>query len=104
MDDAMNLEELDAWLVMKFLAHAHSILWRIPELKIDGLGVCCTHGQTWSSLAKRLMRRFGKISEKRYSKILTILMPPRACVGRSGAAVENRGLNQSIWCGDYMPS
>ena len=72
MDDAMNLEELDAWLSRTDEALGASPTNPVAytcELKIDGLGVALTY-------------RDGQFV--------------RAATRGDGSTVENRGLNQSI--------
>ena len=97
MDDAMNLEELDAWL-----SRTDETLGASPtnpvaytcELKIDGLGVALTYrdGQFVSAAT----RGDGSTGENVTANVLTISDVPRELALAGLERVENRGLNQSI--------
>jgi len=97
MDDAMNLEELDAWL-----SRTDEALGATPtnpvaytcELKIDGLGVALTYRD--GQFVRAATRGDGSIGENVTANVLTISDVPRELALAGLERVENRGLNQSI--------
>lgn len=97
MDDAMNLEELDAWL-----SRTDETLGASPtnpvaytcELKIDGLGVALTYRD--GQFVRAATRGDGSTGENVTANVLTISDVPRELALAGLEQVENRGLNQSI--------
>ena len=97
MDDAMNLEELDAWL-----SRTDEALGALPtnpvaytcELKIDGLGVALTYRD--GQFVRAATRGDGSTGENVTANVLTISDVPRELALAGLEQVENRGLNQSI--------
>ncbi|MBF0892992.1 MAG: NAD-dependent DNA ligase LigA [Atopobium sp.] len=97
MDDAMNLEELDAWL-----SRTDEVLGASPtnpvaytcELKIDGLGVALTYRD--GQFVRAATRGDGSTGENVTANVLTISDVPRELALAGLEQVENRGLNQSI--------
>ena len=97
MDDAMNLEELDAWL-----SRTDEALGASPtnpaaytcELKIDGLGVALTYRD--GQFVRAATRGDGSTGENVTANVLTISDVPRELALAGLEQVENRGLNQSI--------
>ena len=97
MDDAMNLEELDAWL-----SRTDEALGALPtnpvaytcELKIDGLGVALTYRD--GQFVRAATRGDGSTGENVTANVLTISDVPRELALAGLERVENRGLNQSI--------
>ena len=97
MDDAMNLEELDAWL-----SRTDETLGASPtnpvaytcELKIDGLGVALTYRD--GQFVRAATRGDGSTGENVTANVLTISDVPRELALAGLERVENRGLNQSI--------
>ena len=97
MDDAMNLEELDAWL-----SRTDETLGASPtnpvaytcELKIDGLGVALTYRD--GQFVRAATRGDGSTGENVTANVLTISDVPRELALAGLERVENKGLNQSI--------
>ena len=97
MDDAMNLEELDAWLSRTDEALGASPTNPVAytcELKIDGLGVALTYRD--SQFVRAATRGDGSTGENVTANVLTISDVPRELALAGLEQVENRGLNQSI--------
>ena len=97
MDDAMNLEELDAWLSRTDEALGASPTNPVAytcELKIDGLGVALTYRD--GQFVRAATRGDGSTGENVTANILTISDVPRELALAGLEQVENRGLNQSI--------
>ena len=97
MDDAMNLEELDAWLSRTDEALGASPTNPVAytcELKIDGLGVALTYRD--GQFVRAATRGDGSIGENVTANVLTISDVPRELALAGLEQVENRGLNQSI--------
>lgn len=97
MDDAMNLEELDAWLSRTDEALGASSTNPVAytcELKIDGLGVALTYRD--SQFVRAATRGDGSTGENVTANVLTISDVPRELALAGLEQVENRGLNQSI--------
>ena len=97
MDDAMNLEELDAWLSRTDEALGASPTNPVAytcELKIDGLGVALTYRD--GQFVRAATRGDGSTGENVTANVLTISDVPRELVLAGLEQVENRGLNQSI--------
>ena len=97
MDDAMNLEELDAWLSRTDEALGASPTNPVAytcELKIDGLGVALTYRD--GQFVRAATRGDGSTGENVTANVLTIFDVPRELALAGLEQVENRGLNQSI--------
>ena len=97
MDDAMNLEELDAWLSRTDEALGASPTNPVAytcELKIDGLGVALTYRD--GQFVRAATRGDGSTGENVTANVLTISDVPRELALAGLEQVENRGLNQSI--------
>ena len=97
MDDAMNLEELDAWLSRTDEALGASPTNPVAytcELKIDGLGVALTYRD--GQFVRAATRGDGSTGENVTANVLTISDVPRELAHAGLEQVENRGLNQSI--------
>ena len=97
MDDAMNLEELDAWLSRTDEALGASPTNPVAytcELKIDGLGVALTYRD--GQFVRAATRGDGSTGENVTANVLTICDVPRELALAGLEQVENRGLNQSI--------
>lgn len=97
MDDAMNLEELDAWLSRTDEALGASPTNPVAytcELKIDGLGVALTYRD--GQFVRAATRGDGSTGENVTANVLTISGVPRELALAGLEQVENRGLNQSI--------
>ena len=97
MDDAMNLEELDAWLSRTDEALGASATNPVAytcELKIDGLGVALTYRD--GQFVRAATRGDGSTGENVTANVLTISDVPRELALAGLEQVENRGLNQSI--------
>ena len=97
MDDAMNLEELDAWLSRTDEALGASPTNPVAytcELKIDGLGVALTYRD--GQFVRAATRGDGSAGENVTANVLTISDVPRELALAGLEQVENRGLNQSI--------
>ena len=97
MDDAMNLEELDAWLSRTDEALGASPTNPVAytcELKIDGLGVALTYRD--GQFVRAATRGDGSTGENVTANVLTISDVPRELARAGLEQVENRGLNQSI--------
>lgn len=97
MDDAMNLEELDAWLSRTDEALGASSTNPVAytcELKIDGLGVALTYRD--GQFVRAATRGDGSTGENVTANVLTISDVPRELALAGLEQVENRGLNQSI--------
>lgn len=97
MDDAMNLEELDAWLSRTDEALGASPTNPVAytcELKIDGLGVALTYRD--GQFVRAATRGDGSTGENVTANVLTISDVPRELAHAGLDQVENRGLNQSI--------
>lgn len=97
MDDAMNLEELDAWLSRTDEALGASPTNPVAytcELKIDGLGVALTYRD--GQFVRAATRGDGSTGENVTANVLTISDVPRGLALAGLEQVENRGLNQSI--------
>ena len=97
MDDAMNLEELDAWLSRTDEALGASPTNPVAytcELKIDGLGVALTYRD--GQFVRAATRGDGSTGENVTANVLTISDVPRELALSGLEQVENRGLNQSI--------
>jgi len=97
MDDAMNLEELDAWLSRTDEALGASPTNPVAytcELKIDGLGVALTYRD--GQFVRAATRGDGSTGENVTANVLTIYDVPRELALAGLEQVENRGLNQSI--------
>jgi len=97
MDDAMNLEELDAWLSRTDEALGASPTNPVAytcELKIDGLGVALTYRD--GQFVRAATRGDGSTGENVTANVLTISDVPRELALAGLDQVENRGLNQSI--------
>ena len=97
MDDAMNLEELDAWLSRTDEALGASATNPVAytcELKIDGLGVALTYRD--GQFVRAATRGDGSTGENVTANVLTISDVPRELALAGLDQVENRGLNQSI--------
>ena len=97
MDDAMNLEELDAWLSRTDEALGASSANPVAytcELKIDGLGVALTYRD--GQFVRAATRGDGSTGENVTANVLTISDVPRELALAGLERVENRGLNQSI--------
>ena len=97
MDDAMNLEELDAWLSRTDEALGTSPTNPVAytcELKIDGLGVALTYRD--GQFVRAATRGDGSTGENVTANVLTISDVPRELALAGLERVENRGLNQSI--------
>ena len=97
MDDAMNLEELDAWLSRTDEALCASLTNPVAytcELKIDGLGVALTYRD--GQFVRAATRGDGSTGENVTANVLTISDVPRELALAGLEQVENRGLNQSI--------
>lgn len=97
MDDAMNLEELDAWLSRTDealgVSPANPVAYTC-ELKIDGLGVALTYRD--GQFVRAATRGDGSTGENVTANVLTISDVPRELALAGLERVENRGLNQSI--------
>lgn len=97
MDDAMNLEELDAWLSRTDEALGASPTNPVAytcELKIDGLGVALTYRD--GQFVRAATRGDGSTGENVTANVLTISDVPRELALAGLEQVENRGLNQCI--------
>ncbi len=97
MDDAMNLEELDAWLSRTDEALGASPTNPVAytcELKIDGLGVALTYRD--GQFVRAATRGDGSTGENVTANVLTISDVSRELALAGLEQVENRGLNQSI--------
>ena len=97
MDDAMNLEELDAWLSRTDEALGASPTNPVAytcELKIDGLGVALTYRD--GQFVRAATRGDGSTGENVTANVLSISDVPRELALAGLEQVENRGLNQSI--------
>ena len=97
MDDAMKLEELDAWLSRTDEALGASPTNPVAytcELKIDGLGVALTYRD--GQFVRAATRGDGSTGENVTANVLTISDVPRELALAGLEQVENRGLNQSI--------
>ena len=97
MDDAMNLEELDAWLSRTDEALGASPTNPVAytcELKIDGLGVALTYRD--GQFVRAATRGDGSTGENVTANVLTISDVPRELALAGLEQVENRGLNKSI--------
>ena len=97
MDDAMNLEELDAWLSRTDEALGASPTNPVAytcELKIDGLGVALTYRD--GQFVRAATRGDGSTGENVTANVLTISDVPRELALAGLEQVENRVLNQSI--------
>lgn len=97
MDDAMNLEELDAWLSRTDEALGASPTNPVAytcELKIDGLGVALTYRD--GQFVRAATRGDGSTGENVTANVLTISDVPRELALAGLEQVENRDLNQSI--------
>ena len=97
MDDAMNLEELDAWLSRTDEALGASPTNPVAytcELKIDGLGVALTYRD--GQFVRAATRGDGSTGENVTANVLTISDVPRELALAGLEQVENRGLNQII--------
>ena len=97
MDDAMNLEELDAWLSRTDEALGASPTNPVAytcELKIDGLGVALTYRD--GQFVRAATRGDGSTGENVTANVLTISDVPRELALAGLEQVGNRGLNQSI--------
>ena len=97
MDDAMNLEELDAWLSRTDEALGASPTNPVAytcERKIDGLGVALTYRD--GQFVRAATRGDGSTGENVTANVLTISDVPRELALAGLEQVENRGLNQSI--------
>ena len=97
IDDAMNLEELDEWLVRTDEALGASATNPVAytcELKIDGLGVALTY--TDAQFVRAATRGDGTTGENVTANVLTIKDIPHALAAEGLAKVEDGGLGQTI--------
>lgn len=97
IDDAMNLDELDAWLDRTEAALALQTPSRVTytcELKIDGLGVALTYKN--GQLVRAATRGDGHIGEDVSENVLTIADVPRRMQKAGLAELRHAGYNSSI--------
>lgn len=97
MDDAMDLDELDAWLARTDAALGSSPANPVAytcELKIDGLGVALTYRD--AQLARAATRGNGITGENVTDNIRTIADVPRALAQTSLDRIDDGGFGQSI--------
>ena len=97
IDDAMNLEELDEWLVRTDEALGstpeHPVAYTC-ELKIDGLGVALTYRD--AQFVRAATRGDGTTGENVTANVLTIGDIPHALAQAGLARVADGGLGQSV--------
>ena len=97
IDDAMNLEELDEWLVRTDEALGstpeHPVAYTC-ELKIDGLGVALTYRD--AQFVRAATRGDGTTGENVTANVLTIGDIPHALAQVGLARVADGGLGQSV--------
>ena len=97
IDDAMNLEELDEWLVRTDEALGstpeHPVAYTC-ELKIDGLGVALTYRD--AQFVRAATRGDGTTGENVTANVLTIGDIPHALAQAGLARVADGGLDQSV--------
>ncbi|WP_322151687.1 NAD-dependent DNA ligase LigA [Paratractidigestivibacter sp.] len=97
IDDAMNLEELDEWLVRTDEALGstpeHPVAYTC-ELKIDGLGVALTY--TYAQFVRAATRGDGTTGENVTANVLTIKDIPHALAAAGASRVKDGGLGQSV--------
>ncbi len=97
MDDAMNLGELDEWLVRTDEALGstpeHPVAYTC-ELKIDGLGVALTYRD--AQFVRAATRGDGTTGENVTANVLTIKDIPHALAPAGLERVADAGLGQSV--------
>ena len=97
IDDAMNLEELDAWLARTDEAlgasKTHPVAYTC-ELKIDGLGIALTY--TEGQLVRGATRGDGATGENVTANALTIKDIPRALASAGLARLRDEGAHLSL--------
>ena len=97
IDDAMNLEELDAWLARTDEAlgasKTHPVAYTC-ELKIDGLGIALTY--TEGQLVRGATRGDGATGENVTANALTIKDIPRALAPAGLARLRDKGAHLSL--------
>ena len=97
IDDAMNLEELDAWLARTDEAlgasKTHPVAYTC-ELKIDGLGIALTY--TEGQLVRGATRGDGATGENVTANALTIKDIPRALAPAGLARLRDEGAHLSL--------
>ena len=97
IDDAMNLEELDEWLVRTDEALGstpeHPVAYTC-ELKIDGLGVALTYRD--AQFVRAATRGDGTTGENVTANVLTIADIPHALAPGGLAKVADGGLGRSV--------
>ena len=97
IDDAMNLEELDAWLARTDEAlgasKTHPVAYTC-ELKIDGLGIALTY--TEGQLVRGATRGDGATGENVTANALTIKDIPRALAPAGLARLRDDGAHLSL--------
>ena len=97
IDDAMNLEELDEWLVRTDEALGstpeHPVAYTC-ELKIDGLGVALTYRD--AQFVRAATRGDGTTGENVTANVLTIGDIPHALAQAGLARMADGGLGQSV--------
>lgn len=103
IDDAMNLDELDAWLERTIEALGGQRVAFTCELKIDGLGVALTYRD--GQLVRAATRGDGTTGEDVSANVLTIKDVPRTLsrAGLSRVAQAGRGLSLEVRGEVYMP-
>lgn len=97
IDDAMNLEELDAWLERTeaaLAAQGVSAPTYTCELKIDGLGIALTYKN--GRFVRGATRGDGHIGEDVSENVLTISDVPRHLAREGLAAVSHQGLDSML--------
>lgn len=97
IDDAMNLEELDAWLERTeaaLAAQGVSAPTYTCELKIDGLGIALTYKN--GQFVRGATRGDGHIGEDVSENVLTISDVPRHLAREGLAAVSHQGLDSML--------
>lgn len=97
IDDAMNLEELDAWLERTeaaLAAQGVSAPTYTCELKIDGLGIALTYKN--GQFMRGATRGDGHIGEDVSENVLTISDVPRHLAREGLAAVSHQGLDSML--------
>lgn len=97
IDDAMNLEELDAWLERTeaaLAAQGMSTPTYTCELKIDGLGIALTYKN--GQFVRGATRGDGHIGEDVSENVLTISDVPRHLAREGLAAVSHQGLDSML--------
>ena len=97
MDDAMNLDELDAWL--ERTEESLSQVSTAPvaytcELKIDGLGVALTYVD--GQFVRAATRGNGTTGELVTANVLTIADVPRTLAPQGMERIDNGGFGQSV--------